>query len=76
MLSGNVQIPPNLSSRPQQIIANAMNCGVEGPCVFRCEGRVDSERTIRKHHRASRRVSPAVELPHSSQNWDGIGHPL
>ena len=32
-LSGDVQISPTLSSRPEQIIAKAMICGVEGPCV-------------------------------------------
>jgi len=33
-LSGDVQMSPTLSSRPEQIIAKAMICGVEGPCVF------------------------------------------
>jgi hypothetical protein len=32
-LSGDVPISPTLSSRPEQIIAKAMVCGVEGPCV-------------------------------------------
>jgi hypothetical protein len=32
-LSGDAQISPTLSSRPEQIIAKAMICRVEGPCV-------------------------------------------
>jgi hypothetical protein len=35
-LSGAVHISPTLSSRPEQIIANAMICVVEGPAVA-CE---------------------------------------
>jgi hypothetical protein len=38
-LSGDVQIFSILSSRPEQIIANAMICGVEGPAVVRSTGR-------------------------------------
>jgi hypothetical protein len=32
-LSGDVQISSILSSRPEQITARAVICGVEGPCV-------------------------------------------
>ena len=32
-LSGDVHIARPLSSRPEEIIANAMMYGVEGPCV-------------------------------------------
>jgi hypothetical protein len=42
-LSGDVQISPTLSSRPEQVTARAVICGVEGPAVVTspgCEGLV------------------------------------
>ena len=39
-----------LSSRPQQIIANAMFCGVEGPCVFWGMKEIESGCTARKRN--------------------------
>jgi len=43
-LSGHIQILSTLSSRPEQIIAKAMICGVEGPAVFVHEGAWRSSR--------------------------------
>ncbi len=42
-LSGGVQFPPTLSSRPGKIIAKAMICGVEGPAVATSTGHEGAE---------------------------------
>src|SRR5208282_5294719 len=50
-LSGDVQISPTLSSRPEQITASAVICGVEGSGVVMsagCEGSWRSSRNRRR----------------------------
>ena len=69
-LSGDVQIPPILSSRREQIIAKAMICGVEGPAVLLARDASRSSRNKRyentKEPGDGRPARPEKRLPHPS----------
>jgi hypothetical protein len=69
-LSGHIQILSTLSSRPEEIIANAMICGVEGPAVSLRENALRPNQNGRHANANERREDscPVVEPPHSNQH--------